>query len=158
MSVPSVFIDGLEQEHAYDGSPVLWRPTIHGFAVQDKKLFVVRPFGSTILEPPGGKIELGETREHALEREFLEETGYTVQPVSLLGFTEKWLFHQREKRFYHMVMQIWEVNLGEQVRGATDLHEFAGFIPLQELRREQFHAVMGDVVEKLKEKYREAKT
>lgn len=153
MNTGRVFIDGLEQEHEYDGSPIVWRPTIHGFAVREGELFVIRPFGSHILEPPGGKIELGESREAALKREFLEEAGYDVEPLRLLNFGEKWLFHQREKRYYHMVMQFWEVTLGEKVQEPSDPHEFAGFLPLAKLRADQFHDVIGETVLQLQQEY-----
>lgn len=151
MSAPATFLDGFEQKHAYDGSEILWRPTIHGLAIQDNKLFVIRPFGSTIFEPPGGKIELGETRESAIRREFLEETGYQAEPLELFGFGEKWLFHQREKKFYHMLMQFWTVQIGEKVQEPSDEHEFADFIPLDELDPAQFHEVMRVVITKLKQ-------
>jgi len=153
MSAPAIFIDGFEQEHIYDGSEIHWRPTIHGLAIQDKKLFVIRPFGSTIFEPPGGKIELGETRESAIRREFLEETGFQAEPLELLGFGEKWLFHQREKKFYHMLMQFWSVQIGEKVGEPSDEHEFAGFVPFAELDPLSFHAVLQPLIQQLKEKY-----
>lgn len=151
MSVPRVFIDGLEKEHVYQGETLHWRPTIHGFAVQDKQVFLVRPYGSTILEPPGGKIELGESASQTLEREFLEEAGYAVRPIRLLNFAEKWFFHQREEKYYHMVMQIWQVELGKKLREPSDPHEFAGFLPLSELKKEQFHQVMGETIEFLQQ-------
>jgi len=153
MSAPAIFLDGMEQEHAYDGSEILWRPTIHGLAVQDKKLFVIRPFGSVIFEPPGGKIELGETREDALRREFLEETGYEAEPLELIGFGEKWLFHQREKQFYHMLMQFWSVKIGKKVQQPSDAHEVAEFVPLKNIEPERFHDVIRPVIRQLKEQF-----
>ena len=35
--------------------------------------------------PPGGVVELGETLEHAVSREVLEETGVQVKPDTLTG-------------------------------------------------------------------------
>ena len=34
---------------------------------------------------PGGYVEHGETPQHALVREFLEETGITVEPENIIG-------------------------------------------------------------------------
>ncbi|MDO8654763.1 MAG: NUDIX domain-containing protein [Undibacterium sp.] len=49
-------------------------------AVQDDKLLLVRVRENVHWYLPGGKIELGERPEHALQRELLEELGIATDP------------------------------------------------------------------------------
>lgn len=52
-------------------------------------LFVEERIASqTVLNQPAGHWEAGETLAEAMVRETLEETGWTVEPVSLLGIYE----------------------------------------------------------------------
>jgi 8-oxo-dGTP pyrophosphatase MutT (NUDIX family) len=44
--------------------------------------------GATVLNQPAGHWEAGETLAQAMVREALEETGWDVEPVSLLGVYE----------------------------------------------------------------------
>jgi nucleoside triphosphatase len=37
---------------------------------------------------PGGHIELGETMEHALKREIMEETGFAIEDITFICFQE----------------------------------------------------------------------
>lgn len=38
---------------------------------------------------PGGVVEVGETLREAVQREILEETGLTIEPVALAGYRER---------------------------------------------------------------------
>ena len=38
---------------------------------------------------PGGVVEVGETLRKAVEREILEETGLTIEPIALAGYRER---------------------------------------------------------------------
>ena len=42
-------------------------------------------------ECPGGKVEMGQTVPHALEREVMEEAGLLVQPTLLLAHTDGYI-------------------------------------------------------------------
>ena len=57
-------------------------------------MFITDPHGRALLiqrrdnhrwEPPGGVLELGESIQDGLRREVQEETGLTVEPVTLTG-------------------------------------------------------------------------
>lgn len=63
--------------------------SIAGIAMRDGKILVAkRKEGGAIglrWEFPGGKVEEGETDEDALKREFDEEFGVPITPLSLIG-------------------------------------------------------------------------
>ena len=67
-------------------------------------------------ELPGGKVDFGETAEHALVREVFEETGYRVEIVGLLPFsyTTEW---QYEGFRQHTVIFCYECNALERPKG-----------------------------------------
>lgn len=62
-------------------------PAVSGVVMQHGRMLFVRrryPPNAGKLALPGGKIQLGETPEAAVQREMLEETGLLVQPLQLL--------------------------------------------------------------------------
>lgn len=73
-------------------------------------------------EIPGGKIEKGESLETAAMRELLEETGYSAESVSPLGFyypsngSGDQLFHTVIARGVHHVSEIPDQNESISVR------------------------------------------
>lgn len=65
-----------------------WQQSTAGVCIQDHKVLLARHTyggGKGKLIIPGGYLEMGETPQQAVCREFLEETGITVQPQELIG-------------------------------------------------------------------------
>ncbi len=71
--------------------PLDYITSVRGVILQGNQVLVVRdPERIHIL--PGGRLEKGESFLQTLEREVLEETGWTIHAISLLGF----------KQFHHL--------------------------------------------------------
>ena len=61
------------------------RPAVFGLVFHNETLACVRVTrDEPYFDLPGGAVDAGETEEQALVREFLEETGMTVEPVERL--------------------------------------------------------------------------
>jgi 8-oxo-dGTP diphosphatase len=64
------------------------RPRVCGICIENDKVLMLKHepgFGMPYFWlPPGGGIEMGETMENALQREFLEETGLEIKVGKLL--------------------------------------------------------------------------
>ena len=65
-----------------------WGQSVTGVVVKGGKVLLARhTYGNGMgkLIVPGGYVEHGETPQHALVREYLEETGITVEPENIIG-------------------------------------------------------------------------
>jgi len=65
-----------------------WGQSVAGIVIKDGKVLLARHTygnGKGMLIIPGGYVNLGETPQDALKREFLEETNVTVKPVDIIG-------------------------------------------------------------------------
>ncbi len=56
-----------------------FRPSVYGVLIEDAKILLSRQWDG--YDFPGGGIEIDETIEVALKREFIEETGIEIEPI-----------------------------------------------------------------------------
>jgi 8-oxo-dGTP diphosphatase len=77
----------LQFGRARRGMDYLWRPTAFGLVVHEGKLACVRVDRGegSYFDLPGGAVDGDETEEQALVREFVEETGMTIRPVTRIA-------------------------------------------------------------------------
>ena len=65
--------------------PLQYVSSVRAIVFRDEEVLVVRgPNGYHVM--PGGQMEKGEEYEETLQREILEETGWTLGKLSLMGF------------------------------------------------------------------------
>ena len=65
-----------------------WGQSVTGVVVKDGKVLLARHTygsGKDMLIIPGGYVNLGETPQEALKREFMEETGIVVEAADIIG-------------------------------------------------------------------------
>ena len=65
-----------------------WGQSVSGVVIYENKVLLARhTYGGGLgkLIIPGGYVEYGETPQQALIREYLEETGVTVEPLDIIG-------------------------------------------------------------------------
>lgn len=65
-----------------------WGQSVTGVVIKDGKVLLARHTygsGKGMLIIPGGYVNLGETPQEALKREFMEETGITVEAADIIG-------------------------------------------------------------------------
>ena len=65
-----------------------WGQSVAGVVIRDGKVLLARHTygnGKGLLIIPGGYVNIGETPEDALKREFMEETGIQVEPDGIIG-------------------------------------------------------------------------
>lgn len=88
-----------------------WRPAAYGVLIENGKLLFIKPNWDDKFCLPGGSVDLGETLMEALEREFMEETGYEIRiknpnhpyaDSSLFGSDEIDKYFQRISLYYEV--------------------------------------------------------
>ena len=117
------------------------RPTAFGLVFREQKLACVRvERARSYYDLPGGAVEAGETEEHALVREFIEETGMTVRPVERIAEAGQF-FRKSDTRPMNNIGGLWiaeMLSLDPSARIEAD-HELVWLHPrtaLAELRHD----------------------
>ena len=65
-----------------------WGQSVTGVVIKNEKVLLARHTygsGKNMLIIPGGYVNLGETPQEALKREFMEETGIVVEAKDIIG-------------------------------------------------------------------------
>lgn len=81
---------------------------VSGLIIKNNKLLLVDMDNSGFLCLPGGYVELGETTEEAIKREFIEETKRKVVIEKYLGVVENYFINKYCKKiheisFYYLI-------------------------------------------------------
>lgn len=134
-----------------------YRPTVYGFVVHEGKLLLFRSATSKTWMLPGGKIELGETALEALSRESLEEVGLNLEEQEFFYADDQFYFHNEKQRgyqcfeMYYRARPVLVDGKIQPVPGAeiTDVE----WIPLDQVRPEDFHITGVEAVKKFLQQY-----
>ena len=65
-----------------------WGQSVAGVVIKDNKVLLARHTygpGNGMLIIPGGYVNIGETPQDALKREYMEETNIEVEPKNIIG-------------------------------------------------------------------------
>jgi ADP-ribose pyrophosphatase YjhB (NUDIX family) len=77
------------QTRSYPTRPIV---AVSAAIVRDGRVLIARRArapANGIYTLPGGVVEVGETLHEAVRREIMEETGLTIEPVALAGYSER---------------------------------------------------------------------
>jgi mutator protein MutT len=71
-----------------NGENTNWQQSVTGVLIKNGKVLLARHTygaGKNLLIVPGGYVNVGETPQQAVVREYLEETGITVEPSDIIA-------------------------------------------------------------------------
>ncbi len=125
--------------------------SVAGICIRGSRVFVAKRGWSGscggLWEFPGGKVEAGETDEHALRREFLEEFAISCLPLRLLG----------ETRFVHggieRTLAAWLIELSDLTSPELREHEKVQWTEIEELGNLDFVESDGRLIELIRAQF-----
>lgn len=98
---------------------------VYGICIVNKKILVIRkslgPYTGQF-DLPGGRLEVSESLEQGLKREFSEETGFTVKELNNIGvcdFSVLWSLLDDSTEFLHHIAILYEVIIGAEEIGGS---------------------------------------
>lgn len=97
---------------------------------QDKIILVQAPNGAWFL--PGGEIEAGEDQLTALERELIEELGFTAQIGRYYGQADEYFYSSHRDTHYYNPAYIYEVTSFTQAQKPLEDFNNLAWFPVEE--------------------------
>lgn len=114
-----LFKDQFGKKYEVDpqGLDITWRISVYG-VVKNKKgeLLMMMPHFNAQWQFPGGQIEIDETIENTIIREFGEETGYKVKGNlnKLIYLYENNFYDAYFKKYFHSIQMTFESELTDE--------------------------------------------
>lgn len=79
------------------------RSSAYGFAIHEGSILLVNNKSTNRLFFPGGGIDLNETKEEALKREFLEETQIEIEILKYIGAAHNYHYYEPTNTSYEVI-------------------------------------------------------
>ena len=130
-----------------ESKKLAFRPSVYGILIENDKVFLSKQWDG--YDFPGGGVNIDETLEQALKREFFEETGLKVEPLSPVHCETSFYIPRRrnKKRQYWNCVLIFMLvkkvggkisidNLDEHEKEYTGLPEW---IKISDLKNKKFY-------------------
>lgn len=106
---------------------------VYGILVIDRKVLMIKKSRGAYkgkYDLPGGKIEFGEETEEALRREFIEETGITIDSYKFLGYQEHFQTYKNEenraKKLHHIGLYFHVSAKKQEIKSGPDGRDSLG--------------------------------
>jgi 8-oxo-dGTP diphosphatase len=131
--------------------PDVPRVGVGAVVVKDGRVLLVKrgkPPSLGMWAIPGGRVELGETLQQAVERELLEETGITVRAGSpILTFDVIIRDDDSRVRFHYVIVDMLAEYIDGEARAGDDAHD-AGWKTAQEIDALPVYSVTVDLLKR----------
>ncbi|MEX0896005.1 MAG: NUDIX domain-containing protein [Patescibacteria group bacterium] len=148
--IPENFRDSNYELVPYDGSAVSWRVSLYGVCIIDEQLLLIKHKDEKFYDVPGGGIEMDETLEQALERESIEEAGWSLKTIRPILVKTDWFYHTEEARFYKSLQIYFEATGKQKLAAPTDQRiRFVELVPLKRLAEYELYPNLREAVELL---------
>lgn len=112
-----------------------------GVLVKNRKILVQRDKGGNEYALPGGHIKIGETLEHGLVREYMEETDVEIRIKRLLWSEECfWKWNRKQVHtiaFYYLIEECEGSEMpdnGEFISHKDNCNVLIGWLPIEEIK------------------------
>lgn len=143
--------DLFEKKHKRNLKNFRFRVSVYGVLTKGNKILLQRHPKLESFGLPGGGVEIGESIQTALLREFKEETGLGIKVGNLIIVTEDYFTYDGEDA--HSVLIVYEVKrLSGNIipQGNQDDTGEVKFLDLENLNKKNTQRVFWPVIKKLK--------
>lgn len=112
--------DKFGKEYQIPKEKLSFRIGVSGILQNETGVFLIKHPRTNKWELPGGAVELDESLEEALKREYLEETGIKIKDTQLLTYREDYYYIESQDAAYHSIRLFFLVNPSHMNGEATD--------------------------------------
>lgn len=85
-----------------DSSELIFRPAAYGVVIENNKVLLSKKWDG--YDFPGGAVEIDETIDEALEREYFEESGVKIKKIAIIDCVSDFFFLPFSKKPVNSIM------------------------------------------------------
>lgn len=137
------------RSYKIDAKKLIFRPSIYGILIEKNKALLVKHFDG--YDFPGGGMEMHETIEQTLAREFWEETGLKIKIGKIIRAKSSFYYSVPRKQYWNCQLMHFAVKKIGGKLSKENFDEFekkhcdmAEWIDINKLNGIKFYNTMGD--------------